>query len=58
MYRVEYGYEEPVQNLTACTNTKTHFGKRCPMYDACHLLGRDEERMDTLYVRTERRKDA
>ena len=51
MDAVERGVQEPWQNLLVCTSKSTHYGHRCPMYDACHVYHGDERAMLTLYER-------
>lgn len=54
MHRMEQGLLHPWMNLRACTDTRQHFGKRCDMYEACHVFGGDTEQFSVLYQQKER----
>lgn len=38
-------------NTTVCTNTRIHYGHRCPMYELCHLADGDEQAASVYYER-------
>lgn len=54
MHAIEERAQPAWQNLLVCTDRHTHFGQRCPMYDACHVYGCDEGQMEALYERAQK----